>query len=121
LSKLIHHLAPADYYRALPPEAPYLPEGFAVDGFIHCTEDPAVMVHVANMFFREVPGEVLVLVIDPERLTSELRYEAPSPPAPADSPLVGVMFPHIYGPLNREAIVEVRSAMRSADGTFLQI
>ncbi len=62
-----------------------------------------------------------VLAIDPERVTSEVRYEAPAPPAPPDSPLAGVMFPHIYGPLNRDAIVEVRSAMRSADGTFLTI
>src|SRR5215212_3993661 len=121
MSELIHHLTSADYYRALPPEAPYLPPDFALDGFIHCTQDPAVLVHVANIFMKSVPGEVVVLVIDPERVTSELRLEAPSPAAPPDSPLAGVMFPHIYGPLNRDAIVEVRSVMRSADGTFLQI
>ena len=121
MTELIHHLTTADWYRALPPEAPYLPQDFAVDGFIHCTQDPAVLMHVANIFMRDVPGEVLVLAIDPDRVTSEIRLEAPSPPAPADSPLAGVMFPHIYGPVNRDAIVEVRPVMRSADGTYLKI
>jgi uncharacterized protein (DUF952 family) len=121
MTELIHHLTSADYDRALPPEAPYLPPDYAIDGFIHCTQDPAVLVHVANIFMKGVAGEVLVLAIDPERVTSEIRLEAPSPPAPADSPLFGVMFPHIYGPLNRDAIVEVRTVMRAADGTFLKI
>jgi uncharacterized protein (DUF952 family) len=121
MTNLIHHLATAERYRALPPDAPYLPEGFETDGFIHCTTDPAVLVHVANMFMKAIPGEVLVLVIDPERVTSEVRLEAPAPPAPPDSPLAAVMFPHIYGPLNRDAIVAVRTAQRSADGTFLTI
>ena len=121
MTRLIHHLARAEYYRAQPEDAPYVPEGFELEGFIHCTEDPAILVHVANMYMKLVPGEVVVLVIDPERVTAEVRLEAPAPLAPPDSPLAGVLFPHIYGPLNRDAIVEVRTVMRSADGTFLQI
>ena len=118
---LIHHLVPAADWAALPPGQPYLPAAYAADGFIHCTTLPAVLLEVANRFYQGVAGPFLVLDIDPDRLTSELRYEAPSPPAPAGSPLAGVSFPHIYGPLNHEAVVAVRPARRAPDGRFLQV
>jgi uncharacterized protein (DUF952 family) len=42
----------------------------------------------------------VLLVIDAGKLTAPLRYEAvPGEPAP---------YPHIYGPLNPDAVVEVR-------------
>ena len=50
-----------------------------------------------------------------------VRLEAPVPPAALGSPLAGVLFPHIYGPLHREAIVAVRPAQRAPDGRFLQV
>jgi uncharacterized protein (DUF952 family) len=34
---------------------------------------------------------------------------------------VGRLFPHIYGPLNAEAVVAVRLAQRAADGTFISL
>jgi uncharacterized protein (DUF952 family) len=79
---------------------------------------------VANRFYRDVPGDFLVLVIDPARLTAPLRDE---PASPGDAVgrwrdlTSGHLFPHIYGPLNRDAIVEVRPAGRSPDGTFLSV
>jgi uncharacterized protein (DUF952 family) len=117
---LIHHLVAAEDYRAVPPGQPYLPGQFDADGFIHCTIEPEILLHIANTFYREAPGEFLVLVIDPARLTSALKYEPPSP-TPANGPLVGRLFPHIYGPLNAEAVVAVRVAQRAADGTFLSL
>ncbi len=112
---MIYHLVPAAEYQALPEAAPYLPAGYAGDGFIHCTAEPQVLVQVANAFYRHVPGDFLVLEIDPARLAAEVRYE----PAEPGSPLAGHRFPHIYGPLNRSAVVHVRSIERTADGTFL--
>lgn len=116
----ILHLVAADDYRAVPAGASYLPRQFAADGFIHCTVEPEVLLHIANAFYRDVSGEFLVLVIDPARLTAELRYEPPLP-APADGLLLGRLFPHIYGPLNLEAVVTVRAAQRAPDGTFLSL
>jgi uncharacterized protein (DUF952 family) len=49
-----------------------------------------------------------VLVLDLARLQSPVKYEDPNR-----------IFPHIYGPLNREAIQEVRPFPRATDGTFL--
>jgi uncharacterized protein (DUF952 family) len=121
VTSLIHHLVPSAEFVAMPADQPYLPAGYAQDGFIHCTQQPAVLIEVANRFYRDVAGDFLVLDIDPRRLTAELRNELPMPPAPAGSPLAGVLFPHIYGPLNREAIVAVRKVQRDADGRFLQV
>ena len=68
----------------------------AEEGFIHASQAHQVS-PVADAFYRGEPG-LLVLVIDPDRLTSELVYErVPG----ADDP-----FPHIYGPLNVDAVVD---------------
>ena len=118
---LIHHLVPAADWAALAPGQPYLPAAYASDGFIHCTTQPAVLLEVANRFYQGSAGQYLVLDIDPELVTAEVRLEAPVPPALPGSPLAGVLFPHIYGPLNREAIVAVRAAQRAPDGRFLLV
>ena len=121
MAALIHHLALASDYAASPSDQPYLPPAYAADGFIHCTQQLTVLAEVATRFYSQVSGDFLVLDIDPRRLTSELRYEPPMPPAPVGSPLHGVLFPHIYGPLNRNAIVTIRLAQRAPDGRFVQV
>ena len=110
---LIYHLVPAEYLHGLPTSEAYLPREFAQDGFIHCTKEPEVLLRVANQFYREVPGEMLVLVIDESKVTAQVKYEPSAPEAH--------LFPHIYGPLNREAIVEIHSARRALDGTFVAV
>lgn len=66
-------------------------------GFIHAAEAGQVA-GVAEAYYADATDLVL-LAIDPERLVSELRYE-PVPGA-ADP------FPHIYGPLNTDAVISV--------------
>jgi uncharacterized protein (DUF952 family) len=70
----------------------------AEEGFIHASTAEQVPL-VAGAYYRGVPDLVL-LVIDAERVRPELRYEhVPGQPDP---------YPHIYGPLNLDAVVEVR-------------
>jgi hypothetical protein len=118
----ILHLTSADSFNALPDSAPCVPEAFEADGFIHCTGDAETLLNVANRFYKNAPGEMLVLVIDPAKVAAaELKWELPShtdgTPAVPGEPL----FPHLYGPLNREAIIQIRSATRAPDGTFLAV
>jgi len=118
----ILHLVRAEYFEALPESESYLSETFAADGFIHCTGDSATLLEVANHFYQIVPGHMLVLVIALDRLTAEVKWEAPIHPAGTSSPPEpGRLFPHIYGPVNRDAIVEVRAAGRAPDGAFLSV
>ena len=70
----------------------------AEEGFIHASTAEQVPL-VAGAYYQGVPDLVL-LVIDTERVRPELRYEqVPGQPDP---------YPHIYGPLNLDAVLEAR-------------
>lgn len=114
----ILHLIRAEDYHALAEGEPWRPESLAAEGFIHCTTEPEVLLQVANSLYRQTPGDYLVLVIDPAKVTAPVKYKAPAQPAGS---LAQHLFPHIYGPLNRDAIVAVRPARRTADGAFLAV
>jgi uncharacterized protein (DUF952 family) len=63
----------------------------------------------------------MVLVLDTERLTAEVKWEPPEPPPPPDSPTAKLLFPHVFGHINREAVTGVRRAVRNGDGTFNRV
>lgn len=111
--RIIFHMAPADRWTAWPAHEPYIPAEFAADGFVHCTEGEELMARVANALYREMPGDFVLLVIDVAKLTAPVRWERPSGADPAP------LFPHIYGPINPEAIIEARRIQRDVDGSFL--
>jgi uncharacterized protein (DUF952 family) len=66
-------------------------------GFVHCAFEEQVG-GVANSFFRGV-SELVVLRIAIDRLNAEVRYEAPQGG--------NEQFPHVYGPLNLDAVVAI--------------
>lgn len=103
----IYHLLPAAAWD--PRETgPYRASSLASEGFIHCSHADQVA-RVANRFYADQPA-LLVLAIDADRLTSPLRDEEVSP---------GQRFPHVYGPIDREAILEVQPLARSAEGRWI--
>src|SRR5690349_3767554 len=108
----IYHLAPAARWHAWPSDQPYLPAEYDADGFIHCTAGDALMIAVANRFYRATADEYVLLAIDPSRLSAPLKWEQ------SDDDLASI-FPHIYGPIDRAAVLEARPILRAADGEFL--
>jgi uncharacterized protein (DUF952 family) len=87
----------------------------ATEGFVHCTGDDELMLAVANRFYADATGELVVVTLDERLLSSEVRWEAPAHPdgsSPGDD---APRFPHVYGPLDRAAVVGVRRLRR--DGT----
>jgi glutathione S-transferase len=80
----------------------------AEEGFIHASTAPQVA-RVANAFYQGAP-DLLLLVIDPDRVDSEVRYE----PVPGHD----LPYPHIYGPLNLSAVVQTRPFAPAPDGYF---
>jgi uncharacterized protein (DUF952 family) len=104
--RLVYHLvrrsawesAPADDYRA---------DSLATEGFIHCSFAEQVA-RSANRFYADADN-LLVLQIADDQLTSPLRVEA------AGS---GELFPHVYGPINRSAVLAVRPLERGRDGRW---
>lgn len=75
-------------------------------GFIHCSYAHQVGV-IANARYGD-SDEVVLVVIDPVPLTSPLVSE-PGDPGGED-------FPHIYGPLNRDAVVSSIRWLREPPG-----
>ena len=113
---VILHLLPEATWRSLPPgTATWAPASLAEEGFVHCSGSDEVMLRVANAIYQGEPGAFVVLSLDPDWLTSEVRWEPPSPPGPATE---GVLFPHVFGPLDLAAVVRVRRMDRDADGSF---
>ncbi len=106
---VIYHLVPVDYWEAQLLQQSYVPSDYVREGFIHCTKGADQIAIVANRYYRDDPREWLVLVLDEQAITSEIKYEPGG-----DRQL----YPHIYGPLNRDAIREVQRMPRDVDGTF---
>ncbi len=78
------------------------------EGFIHCST-PSQVVKVANVLFRG-RRDLVLLCIDPGRVQAEIRYEGPED---------GEQYPHIYGPLQADAVVQVLDFKPGADGQFM--
>lgn len=108
----IYHIAVASDWRQARAVGEYTmstrDKTLAEQGFIHASTADQVT-SVANLIYKGV-ADLLVLVIDPQRVRPEIRYEqVPG----SDSP-----FPHIYGPLNADAVVEARPLLPGPNGEF---
>jgi uncharacterized protein (DUF952 family) len=88
----------------------YSPLSLQREGFIHCSTLPQLAA-VANAFFQGQSGLVLLL-IDPMRVNAEIRWERAED--------LGQTFPHIYGPLNLDAVNEVLPFEPSSPNSFGQ-
>lgn len=85
----------------------YQVDSLETEGFIHCSRENQVA-GSANRYFSGATG-LVVLKIRTNRLASRLVYEASTP---------GDYFPHIYGPLNTDAVADVIPFEPAANGVF---
>lgn len=72
---------------------------------------------MANAFYRDAPGPLMVLLIDEDSLDSRVRWEAADPAPPPGVP-EGTLFPHVYGPINRTAVAGMMELERGEDGRW---
>ncbi len=72
---------------------------------------------VAKVFFRGQTG-LLMLVIDPGKLKSQVRWEPPHSTERVPAFMHGSVFPHVYGPINVDAVARVEQLVPSDSGTF---
>jgi uncharacterized protein (DUF952 family) len=102
---LLHITTGADWEKA--EQLGYLhPPSLESEGFIHLSTATQWR-GTAARFFHGRTGLVL-LSIDPARLTAEVRYES------AD----GDRFPHLYGRLEVSAVVDVAALVPDATGSL---
>lgn len=90
----IYHITTKEGWNAAKEKGFYKAPSLETEGFIHCSEEQ----QLKGVLERYYQGKknLLKLAIDPQKLTSALRYEL--------APSINEKFPHIYGPVNLEAV-----------------
>ena len=138
---LIYHITTRDAALLARQTGEYRTESLDKDGFIHLSQLHQFL-DVANAFYAG-QKDLVILVVDTSLLKAELKYEAPVHPTVSGSvelakdedfspgkslnnsdrltganPSADQLFPHLYGPLNFDAVVSVVNFPALADGKF---
>lgn len=113
---MIYHITSRAAWNDARPRGDYRAESLGTEGFIHCSTESQVL-PVAEKYYAGQHGLVL-LMIDPALLTSDLKWEPPSGGAPPPGVAEGDLFPHIYGQINLDAVVRVFDLEADPEGTF---
>ena len=102
----IYHVARADEWADASTRQQYAPATLSDDGFIHASHANQLDRLKRSGLFPSDTAWVR-LTIDPFKVQAEIRYEPGTHSSGLASP-PHELFPHIYGPLNKDAVVEVR-------------
>jgi uncharacterized protein (DUF952 family) len=87
----------------------YVAESLESEGFIHCSTKTQIL-GTANSFFRG-QKDLVLLCIETARVKALVKYEQPEGDTRS--------FPHIYGPLNIEAVIRTLDFQPETNGTFV--
>lgn len=113
----ILHITPRPDWEAAQQAGNYRSQSLLTQGFIHCSTAEQV-IPVANFVFRGQP-DLLLLVIDTDKVQPEVKFEPPIDPhtgkVEADK---SDLYPHVYGSLNLDAVINVVAFPPNPDGTF---
>lgn len=103
----VFHITTAQRWKAALEAGEYRPPSLETERFIHFSRADQLL-GSANRFFA-TETNVVVLQVNTSKLIAPLRDE------PAD----GMVFPHLYGPLNIDAVENVLPLPRKLDGSFV--
>lgn len=95
----IYHVTTESEWQEAKARGEYIAPSLETEGFIHCSQPQ----QVAGVLSRYFAGKtnLVKLVIDSDKLTNRYVLEW--------SPSVNEEFPHIYGPINLDAVVGVET------------
>ena len=104
----IYHITSASQWEAARRSGEYAPQGFPIEGFIHCSYRNQVC-PVANRLFKG-RTDLVLFEIDRSKITCKV----------IDENLEGgtELFPHVYGRLPMSAVVRIHDFPPDEDGTF---
>jgi uncharacterized protein (DUF952 family) len=105
-STTILHITTDAGWAAAQTDGQLVTPSLAEEGFIHCSTFAQVEA-TANRIFRG-SGDLLLLEVNVAALTAPLKWERATD--------VGDEFPHIYGPLNLDAVVGTRALPEGPEG-----
>ena len=113
---MIWHLIPLSRWRS-EPESEHLPGTRDVPDFVHASPDEQVTLAVANALYAHADGPLVALALSEPALSAPVSCE-PGHPAPPPGVPAGTLFPHVYGPVERAAVTEVRYLRRDPAGRY---
>lgn len=93
---IIYHIVTPDVWEKFRDETRYEAESLATEGFIHCSYRNQLE-DVLERYYKN-RSKVLLLHINPHLLESKLIAEPSTK---------GEVYPHIYGQINKTAVVDV--------------
>jgi uncharacterized protein (DUF952 family) len=104
----IYHITTREQWDEAVREGIYQPTSLSTEGFIHCSYQQQVQDSAQRYFSGQ--NDLLVLCIEPELLRADVREE--------NAPGSQEKFPHLYGALNLEAVIEVQPLLTDEEGRF---
>jgi uncharacterized protein (DUF952 family) len=108
MTNIIFHITQREEWAKAKELGTYTSNTLASEGFIHCST-LAQVVGSANRFFKD-RQDLVILSIDSDRVMPEIRYEG----AEANN-----LFPHIYGELNIDAVIQSIDLESDSNGFFI--
>lgn len=105
MTRLTYHLVPAAVWAATDRTRPYQAASLASEGFIHCTDGDVELLRTADRHYRDDPRPFDVLTVDLDRVTAPWSVED-----------TAGIYPHVFGPIDQEAILAVGALVREPDG-----
>lgn len=95
---MIYHVVSPETWERVKDMTFYETPGLADEGFIHCSYEDQLN-GVLGRYYADA-GQVVILTLDANRLTSPLVSE----PSTNNEP-----YPHIYGPINLDAVIKAET------------
>jgi len=116
MSQVILHITSGEAWKAAQAAGSYEAPSLQSQGFIHLSK-PEQVQNTLNRFYPNAT-EVLLLHINPAQLQATLKYEAPDhtgAQVEVKSSETEGTFPHLYGALNLDAVVDTENIHRSGE------
>jgi uncharacterized protein (DUF952 family) len=107
----IFHIVPRKDWEEAKQNGSYSPVSLSNEGFIHCSHTDQIL-EVANSFYKGHKDLLILRIVD-----SLVKHEIKEEP-PLEAPLSGILFPHIYGELNLNAVEREIDFPCNDDGQF---
>lgn len=94
---MIYHVVTKNLWKTARDKGFYEAPSLALEGFIHFSKQEQVQDVLKRYYQGQI--DLLLLQIEESKLTAILKYEL--------SPSVNELFPHLFGPLNLDAVIAV--------------
>lgn len=106
LDPYIYLLSSENEYQAAQASGVLSRDSLQSEGFIHASPKSQLN-RVANKFYKKTQ-KPLLLTVDKSKVQPDIQWE----------PAIGGLYPHIYGPLNIDAVIKAKSITLNASGEF---